>query len=199
MSYYSTTSEGIEYDPFYDKAFGSITINKNVTLNATAVPVFSYNGTSLVTLKCTSLNEDVLFVSSNNVTYINGTTLSDDVRVRAANLNSELLMSGVTTLTLYPSPEDRDDNTDAGEILTGTIYRFLYGSTTPLGVPLENFLYNRVNVSGTILLNETAIVTGRNVLQFETTGTLQQIINNQKTINIGIQKASKLIPHTTNI
>jgi hypothetical protein len=36
-------------------------------------------------------------------------------------------------------------------------------------------------------------------LQFETTGTLQQIINNQKTINIGIQKASKLIPHTTNI
>jgi hypothetical protein len=62
-----------------------------------------------------------------------------------------------------------------------------------------NFLYNRVNVSGTILLNETAIVTGRNELQFETTGTLQQIINNQKTINIGIQKASKLIPHTTNI
>jgi hypothetical protein len=199
LSYYSTTSEGIEYDPFYDKAFGSITINKNVTLNATAASVFSYNGTSLVTLKCTSLNEDVLFVSSNNVTYINGTTLSDDVRVRAANLDSELLMSGVTTLTLYPSPQDRDDNTDAGEILTGTIYRFLYGSTTPLGVPLVNFLYNRVNVSGTILLNETAIVTGRNELQFETTGTLQQIINNQNTINIGIQKASKLIPHTTNI
>jgi hypothetical protein len=199
LSYYSTTSEGIEYDPFYDKAFGSITINKNVTLNATAASVFSYNGTSLVTLKCTALNEDVLFVSSNNVTYINGTTLSDDVRVRAANLNSELLMSGVTTLTLYPSPQARDDNTDTGEILTGTIYRFLYGSTTPLGVPLVNFLYNRVNVSGTTLLNDTAIVTGRNVLQFETTGTLQQIINNQKTINIGIQKASKLIPHTTNI
>ena len=199
LSYYSTTSEGIEYDPFYDKAFGSITINKNITLNATAASVFSYNGTNLVTLKCTSLNEDVLFVSSNNVTYINGTTLSDDVRVRAANLDSELLMSGVTTLTLYPSPQDRDDNTNAGEILTGTIYRFLYGSTTPLGVPLVNFLYNRVNVSGTILLNETAIVTGRNELQFETTGTLQQIINNQKTINIGIQKASKLIPHTTNI
>ena len=199
LSYYTTTSEGIEYDPFYDKAFGSITINKNVTLNANAVPVFSYNGTNLVTLKCTSLNEDVLFVSSNNVTYINGTTLSDDVRVRAANLNSELLMSGITTLTLYPSPQARDNNTDAGEILTGTIYRFLYGSTTPLGVPLVNFLYNRVNVSGTILLNETAIVTGRNELQFETTGTLQQIINNQKTINIGIQKASILVPHTTNI
>jgi hypothetical protein len=199
LSYYTTTSEGIDYDPFYDKAFGSITINKNVTLNATAASVFSYNGTSLVTLKCSSLTEDVLFVSSNNVTYINGTTLSDDVRVRAANLDSELLMSGVTTLTLYPSPQDRDDNTDAGEILTGTIYRFLYGSTTPLGVPLVNFLYNRVNVSGTILLNDTAIVTGRNVLQFETTGTLQQIINNQKVINQGIQKASKLIPHTTNI
>jgi hypothetical protein len=108
-------------------------------------------------------------------------------------------MSGVTTLTLYPSPEDRDYNTNRGEILTGTIYRFLYGSTTPLGVLLQNFLYNRVNVSGTTLLNDTAIVTGINVLQFETTGTLQQIINNQKTINIGIQKASKLIPHTTNI
>jgi hypothetical protein len=199
LSYYSTTSEGIEYDPFYDKAFGSITINKNVTLNATAASIFSYNGTSLVTLKCASLTEDVLFVSSNNVTYINGTTLSDDVKIRAANLNSELILGGITSLTLYPSPQDRDDNTSKGEILTGTIYRFLYGSTTPLGVLLEDFLYSRINVAGTTLLNDSAIATGRNELDFGTTGTLQQIVNNQKIINVGIQNASVLIPHTINI
>jgi hypothetical protein len=200
LNYYTTTSEGINYDPFYSRAFGSLTINKNVTLNATASSVFNYNhGSSLVTLKCTSLNEEILFVSSNNITYINGTTLSDNIKIRAANLDSELIMTGITSLTLYPTPEDRDDNTNIGEILTGTIYRFLYGSTTPLGVPLEDYLYNRVNVSGTILLNNSPIAQGTNELQFDTTGTLQQIINNQKVINVGIQKASKLIPHTTNI
>jgi hypothetical protein len=199
LNYYTTTSDGIEYDPFYSRAFGSLTINKNVNLDRTAASILTYNGSTLLTLKCTGLSEEILFASNGNIIAQNGTTYSDDVKIRAANLDSELILGGITSLTLYPTPEDRDNNTDAGEILTGTIYRFLYGSTTPLGVLLEDFLYSRINITGSILLNDAAIVQGTNELDFGTTGTLQQIINNQKVINVGVQKASKLIPHTTNI
>ena len=199
LNYYTTTSDGIEYDPFYSRAFGSLTINKNVNLDRTAASILTYNGSTLLTLKCTGLSEDITFVSNGNIIAQNGTTYTDNVKIRATNLDSELILGGITSLTLYPTSEDRDNNTDAGEILTGTIYRFLYGSTTPLGVPLEDFLYSRVNVTGTIILNESVIASGKNELEFGTTGTLQQIINNQKVINVGVQKASKLIPHTTNI
>lgn len=198
LNYWSTTSTGINYTPFYSKAFGSITINKNVNLDKTAASILVYNGSTLLTLKCTGLSEDTLFVSDGNIVAQNGTTYSDDVKIRAANLNSELILGGITSMTLYPSEAARDANTTPGDVLTGTIYRFLYGSTVN-GVTLSGTIYARVNVSGTILLYSDAITSGRNELEFGTTGTLQQIINNQKVINAGVQKASKLIPHSTNI
>lgn len=198
LNYWTTTSSGIDYVPFYSKAFGSLTINKNVTLDASAGSVLTYNGSTLLTLKCTGLSEDILFVSNGNVVAQNGTTYSDDVKIRAANLNSELILGGVTSLTLFPDEDNRDNNTNEGDTLTGTIYRFLYGDVVS-GVTLSGTIYAKVDVAGTILLYSSAIVSGRNELEFGTTGTLQQIINNQKVINQGIQKASKLIPHTTNI
>jgi hypothetical protein len=101
-------------------------------------------------------------------------------------------------MTLFPTQNDRDDNTNEGDTLTETIYRFLYNSVVS-GVTLGGTIYARVDVAGTVLLYSDAITTGRNELEFGTTGTLQQIINNQKVINEGVQKASILIPHTTNI
>ena len=140
----------------------------------------------------------MLIVSNGNIVAQNGTTYSDAVKIRAANLDSEFILGGITSFTLYPSEAARDANTTPGDTLTGTIYRFLYGSTVS-GVTLSGTIYARVNVSGTILLYSDSITAGRNELEFGTTGTLQQIVNNQKIINIGVQKASKLIPHTTNI
>ena len=198
LNYWSTTSSGIDYTPFYSKAFGSITINKNVNLDATAASILTYNGSTLLTLKCSGLAEDVLFVSTGNVVAQNGTTYSDDVKIRATNLNSELILGGITSMTLFPTQNDRDDNTNEGDTLTGTIYRFLYGSVVN-GVTLSGTIYARVDVAGTVLLYSDTISTGGNILEFGTTGTLQQIINNQKVINEGVQKASILVPHTTNI
>jgi len=198
LNYWSTTSSGIDYTPFYSKAFGSITINKNVNLDATAASILTYNGSTLLTLKCSGLSEDVLFVSTGNVVAQNGTTYSDDVKIRATNLNSELILGGITSMTLFPTQNDRDDNTNEGDTLTGTIYRFLYGSVVN-GVTLSGTIYARVDVAGTVLLYSDTISTGGNILEFGTTGTLQQIINNQKVINEGVQKASILVPHTTNI
>jgi hypothetical protein len=198
LNYWTTTTSGIDYVPFYGKAFGSITINKNVTLDATAGSILTYNGSTLLTLKCSGLSEDILFVSNGNVVAQNGTTYSDDVKIRATNINSELILGGVTSLTLFPTENDRDNNTNEGDTLTGTIFRFLYGDVVN-GVTLSGTIYAKVDVAGTILLYSDAITTGRNELEFGTTGTLQQIINNQKVINQGIQKASILVPHTTNI
>ncbi len=199
LNYWTTTPVGIDYVPFYSKAFGSITINKNVTLDATASTLVNYNSASnLLTLKSSGLSEDVIFASTGAVSSVNGTTYSDDVKIRANNLDSEYILGGITSFTFYPSEGDRDANTNAGEILTGTISRFKYGSTVQ-GVTYSGTIYARVNVTGTVLLYSDTITTGRNTLEFGTTGTLQQIINNQKVINEGVQKASKLIPHTTNI
>jgi hypothetical protein len=198
LNYWTTTSSGIDYIPFYSKAFGSLTINKNVTLDAEAASILTYNGSTLLTLKCTGLSEDILFVSNGNIIDQNGTTYSDDVKIRAANLNSELILGGITSITFFPDEANRDNNTNPGDTPMGTIYRFLYGDIVS-GVTLAGTIYARVDVAGTILLYSDAIATGRNELEFGTTGTLQQIVSNQKIINQGIQKASKLIPHTTNI
>jgi hypothetical protein len=198
LNYWTTTSSGIDYVPFYSKAFGSITINKNVVLDATAVSVLSYDGSSILTLKCSGLDEDILFASNSSITNVNGTTYSDDVKIRATNLNSELILGGITSFTLYPTLSDRNNNTSIGPVLTGTIDRFLYGSVST-GVTLSGGMYARVVASSTTLLYENTFSLGRNELEFGTTGTLQQIISNQKIINQGIQKASILVPHTTNI
>jgi hypothetical protein len=198
LNYWTTTSSGIDYVPFYDKAFGSLTISKNVTLDATAGSILTYNGSTLLTLKCTGLSEDILFVSNGNVIAQNGTTYSDDVKIRAANLNSELILGGINSFTLYPSQSGRDNNTNIGPVLTGSLSRFLYGNVTS-GVTLSGSMYARVVAGEITLLYESTFVQGTNALEFGTTGTLQQIISNQKIMNIGIQKASILVPHTTNI
>ncbi len=198
LNYWTTTSPGIDYIPFYSKAFGSITINKNVTLDATAGSMLSYDGSSNLTLKCSSLSEDILLVSDGNISNVNGTSYSDDVKIRAINIDSEIILENIISITLYPTKNDRDNNTNIGPILTGTIYRFLYGSTMS-GVTLSGALHTRVTTAGVSLFYDGFVAQGRNIIDLGTTGTLQQIIGNQKIMNIGIQKASKLIPHTTNI
>jgi hypothetical protein len=128
-----------------------------------------------------------------------GNTIGDSIKIRATNLDSEIYFTSINSATVYPSLSDRDNNTNIGFTLTvPTIYRFKYGSVVN-GVTLSNTLYTRLAVDGTTLLFATPIVAGTNTLDLGTAGTLQAIINNQKIINTGVQKASKLIPHGTNI
>ena len=121
-----------------------------------------------------------------------------DLKIRANNIDSEFYFSNVNSITFYPSLSDRDYNTNSGISASGTIYRFKYGSTVS-GVTLSGYAYSRVTVDSILLLDTSTINSGSNTIDFGTTGVLQSIIANQKTINTGVQKASKLIPHTTNI
>jgi hypothetical protein len=57
----------------------------------------------------------------------------------------------------------------------------------------------RVLVSGSIILDSFSVNQYNNVLDLGTYGQLQQILNSQEIINDGVKKASRLIPHSTNI
>jgi hypothetical protein len=199
LSYYLTTSEGIDYGILDSESFGVLSFYGNLVVSATANSIVDYNsGTNTLILKSTSLNDDTIFVVSSAFTQDGGNTIGDNLKIRATNIDSEFYFSNVNSITFYPTQSDRDNNTNAGPTATGTIYRFKYGSTVS-GVTLSGFAYSRVTIDSILLLDASVINSGSNTIDFGTTGVLQSIIANQKIINTGVQKASKLIPHTTNV
>lgn len=199
ISYIRTTSAGIDYGALHSQSFGTLSFNYGLTLDATAASVFAFNG-SVITLKSTAIEDDIIYFVDGNFTQSNGNTLSDGIKVRADNTNSEFYFANVDSLIFYPTENDRNNNTNPGITIADetTIYRFLYGGYTN-GVTLSGNSYIRVTVTGTTLLNTTPINQGSNSIDFGDTGNIQVILNNQKIMNQGIQKASKLIPHSTNI
>lgn len=198
ISYIRTTSAGIDYGTLHTQSFGTLTFNHDLTLDATAASVFDYSG-GVITLKSSSITDDIIYFVDGDFTQSNGNTISDGIKIRANNLDSEFYFNNVDSLIFFPTDNDKNNNTNPGTTITSeTIFRFLYGATVS-GVTFSGNAYIRVTVAGTTLLNTTPINQGSNTIDFGTTGNIQVIINNQKVINQGVQKASKLIPHSTNI
>lgn len=200
VSYIRTTSEGIDYGPLHSQSFGTLSFNSSLTLNASAASVFDYTG-GVITLKSSQIIDDLIYFIDGNFVQSNGNTISNGIKIRANNLDSEFYFANVDSLTFYPTLSDRDNNTNPGIVIgSGTsIYRFLYGGPPINGISFSNNIYVRVSVGGTTLLNTTPLTQGSTNIDFGDTGNIQVILNNQKIINQGIQKASKLIPHSTNI
>ena len=199
LSYYLTTSTGIDYGILDSESFGVLSFYGNLVLSNTAASVVDYNsGTNTLKLKSSSLNDSITYVVASAFSQDGGNTIGDNLKIRATNIDSEFYFSNVNSIVFYPTQIDRDSNTNAGVSATGTIYRFKYGSTVS-GVTLSGLAYSRVTVDSILLLDSSTINSGSNTIDFGTTGVLQSILANQKTINSGVQKASKLIPHTTNI
>ena len=196
LSYYRTTIVGIDFGTFATRAIGSIIITKGLTLDNTATSVVNI-ASNILTVKSSGLNEEITIYTSGDFTTTNGATISNNVKIRATNIDSELELVGIEKLTLYPSSNERDINTNKGPEITAAIYRFKYGSTE-LGVLLEGDMYSRADV-GTVLLYNFALESGNNVLNLGTFGQIQQVLNSQIVINDGIKKASRLIPHSTDI
>ena len=196
LSYYKTTTDGIDYGAFATRAIGSIIITKGLTLDNTTTSVVSI-ASNILTVKSSGLNEEITIYISGDFTTTNNATISNNVKIRATNIDSELELIGITKLSLYPTPGDRDSNQNVGVEITAAIYRFKYGSTES-NVLLEGDMYARVDV-GSILLYNFILESGNNILNLGTFGQIQQVLNNQITINDGIKKASRLIPHITNL
>ena len=197
LSYYQTTSDGIDYGDLETESFGVINFNTPLTIDSGATKILDYSG-GVLTLKASSITGDIIFVVNGNLTLSGTATLSDGIKVRSNNFDSEIYFNNITSITLYPTLNDRDNNTNPGDTESGTIYRFKYGSTYS-GVTMTSPIYARVATGALTLIYTTPITTGTNTLDLGVVGTLQSVIENQKILNTGIQKSSKLIPHTTNL
>ena len=199
LSYYLTTSTGINYGILDSESFGVLSFYGNLTLSNSATSVVEYtSGTNTLKLKSSSVNDSIIFVVASAFTQDGGNTIGDNLKIRASNIDSELYFNNVQSIVFYPTELDRDNNTNYSLSADGSIYRFKYGSTIN-GATFSNYIYYRVTVGGVTLLNTTPIAAGSTTIDFSTTGNIQNILANQRIINTGVQKASKLIPHTTNV
>jgi hypothetical protein len=196
LSYYKTTSDGIIYGTFASRTIGSIILTKELILDSTASSIVSI-ASDILTVKSSGLDEEITIYTSGDFTLLNNSVISENVKIRANNIDSELLVIGIEELVLYPSINARDTNTSRGPVITGNIFRFKYGSTID-GVLMQGTLYVRADV-GAILLNEFLINIGNNVVDLGTFGQIQRVLFNQNIINDGIKKSSRSIPHSTDL
>ena len=200
LSYYLTTSTGINYGELDSESFGVLNFNGNLIMSGSASSIVEYtSGSNTLKLKSSTINDSIIFVVASAFSQDGGNTIGDNIKIRSSNLDSELYFNNVNAIVFYPTQSDRDNNTNAGiSLSSASIYRFKYGSTVN-GITFTDYTYSRVTVDGSTLLYKTAITIGSTTIDFGTVGNLQTILNNQRIINTGVQKASKLIPHTTNI
>jgi hypothetical protein len=198
LMYFQTLSGGIDYGDLEFETFGTITFTGGLALSADASSMVSLSGSTLV-LKSTYLTDDIILVSPDNITQHSGNTISDGVKLRANNLDSEIYFDTVDSITFFPNGSDRDNNVNGNITLNSvSIYRFKYGSTIN-GITFTNNIYARLVVGGATLLITSPIAIGTNTIDFSITGNLQTLNNNLRIVNQGIQKSSILVPHTTNI
>jgi hypothetical protein len=166
-SYFGTTNAGIIIGTVLSKGFGTLTVPAGLTLNPTAVALFAVSS-GVVTTKTSGLNEATTILSSGDFTQ-GAATLSNSITIRSANLDSELLFVA-DSITLYPTSNNRDTNTNAGPTSTTGIIRFLYNSVVS-GVTMGGAAFLRVD-AGIILFSDITIIQGNNTLDYGTTGQL---------------------------
>ena len=196
LSYYKTTDDGIGYGDMVTRSIGAIFFTKALTLDANASSMVNV-ASNVLTLRTSILDEELTVYSTGNFLLLNDATISNIVKIRATNTDSELILIGINKLTLYPSSGERDSDTNKGPEITAAVYRFKYGSTL-IGVALSGLQYSRVDLGNTLLYN-FELNTGANELNLGTFGQIQQVLNNQIVINEGVKKASRLIPHSSNL
>ena len=171
-SYYGTTNAGIIIGSVLSKGFGTLTVPAGLTLNPTAVALFAVSS-GVVTTKSSGLDESVTIISSGNFTQ-GSATLSNDVIIRASNLDSEVIYNA-DSITFYPTLTDRNAGSNPGVTTTGGIYRFKYASTYS-GVTMIGTLYIRIQEGlTTISPPGVNIIIGSNTIDTSVQGQLSSI------------------------
>lgn len=185
-TYWMTTSDGIRYSKPFDKGFGTLTANQNWVLDPAAVTLLTLvSGT--VTTKTSGLSEEVTLVI--NGSYTQGTAaVSNDVKIRANNIDSELLFSGISSVTVYATVSDALTGTNPGASSSTGSIRFKYGASLS-GVTMSGTVYVRILLGATIEVLSLNLVTGTNILDLSTTTLLQSVLVNLDDIKgTGFQK-----------
>lgn len=176
--YFATTNPGIALVAQFDKGFGTITANSALTLNPSAVALMAVSGG--VTTKTSGLAENVTVVVTGNFTQ-GAATLSNDVRIRAANLDSELLFSGIDSLTIYATQSDALTNNSPGATSTTGIIRYEYGAVLS-GVTMSGTVYVRTLFGTTVQVQAVTLVAGTTILDLSTSALLQSVLTNVENV-----------------
>lgn len=190
QSYNLTTTTGIRIGNKLTKGFGTLSVEGGITTDSAQVDLFSY-ASNILTTKTSSLLENVTLMATGNFIQ-NTTTLSNDLKVRALNLDSEIIFS-TDSVTFYPTLTDRDAGTNAGVTATGGIYRYKFGNTYS-GVVMTNPLHIRYVIGTLTSLDILAITQFNFRFDISTNQLIIQTNDNLRKVNRNVIKASKLIP-----
>jgi predicted secreted protein len=195
-----TNSQNI-YDAFSQYQASSIGILDTYTLTKSPGSIdFTSKGFELSTIndftvnpikiKSTNLTTDTYYSTSN---FTQGSaTLGSDVKIRALNLDSELIYTA-DSITFYPTIGDRNAATNPGITISGGIYRYKFGSTYT-GVVMTNPTNIRYITGVTISLGSLPLVTGNYVFSLTPTELIIQTNNNLRLVNRNVIKTSLFIP-----
>jgi hypothetical protein len=187
LSYYGTTAVGIVAGSVASKGFGTLTVPAGLTLNPAAAALVTI-ASGVVTAKTSGLAESVVVISSGNVTQ--GTaTLSNDVKLRALNLDGEIVYT-VDAVKFYPTLADRDAGTNPGATSTGGVYRFRLGAINT-GVPLTGTIYLRLTVGAVVFFAQITLIAGQNTLDLGVQSQLTSI--SQRLLSLPQIEASQVL------
>lgn len=187
LALYGATQAGMLAGALATRGVGALTVPGGLTLDPAAASVLSVSG-SAVTVKCSALAEDVTLISAAAINP-GAAALGAAVKIRASNLDSEILTVNVTSVTLYPTAADRDAGTNPGPVIATGVLRYKFGATVS-GVALSGAEYARVNIGGAVLFSDFTIAQGTTTLDVGVQGQLTAI---QSSLS-GITANTGLIP-----
>jgi len=177
--------------------------DSNIVVNSSASTAFAYtSATNTITIKSTNLSTLTKFTdikTTGSFTFINNSVASSSIIIRSSNYNSELLFAGVDSVILYSTLSDAIAYSNPGLSSTNNIIRFKYGATTQ-GVPMSGTIYARWTLGvNTDVYAQTLIQGTNNTGDIALAAGYSVAATNMITINSGLQKASILVPHNTNV
>ena len=186
FSQYQASSSGILDTYTLSKAPGSIDFTSK-GFELSTINDFTVNP---IKIKTTNLVTDTYYSASN---FVQGSaTLGTDVKIRASNLDSELVYTA-DSVTFYPTVGDRNASTNPGITITGGIYRYKFGSVYT-GVTMTNPTNIRYTTGVTISLGSLPLTTGNYIFSLTPTELIIQTNNNLRLVNQNVIKTSLFIP-----
>ena len=187
-SYYRTLQEGIDISGIISKQFTSLTVNAPVEIKNTTLvnsKLIYWDGTTVFIKSSVFSGTQTVYVSGNFT--LTGTTLGDDIKIRATNIDSEIIATGYLPIRYYATSSDRRTDTNCFLIQTVNVYRFKY---------------NTGGLTGTVyILSGTAeakkdviIVNGTTIISLDISDKVDLVNTNLQKVNRNVIKASKIIP-----
>lgn len=161
------------FNQLFNKGFGTLTANYPYALDPAAAAIMDITG-GVITTHTTGFAESGTLIVSGDFTQ--GTaTLTNDVQIRATNLDSEIIFTGIDAITIYASQSDAFTNTNPGAYSNTGIVRYLYGAVLS-GVTMSGTVYLRTEIGTVVEIQALTLTQGTTTLSLSTVVLLQKAL-----------------------